>query len=564
MGSLVQGNDGNFYGITSGDLDNQFGTVFQLTPAGVLTTLYSFSGPDGASPYAGLVLGSDGNFYGTTFYGGATYVSETQPGQGTVFRMTPAGVLTTLHSFDGDDGANPNAGLVEGSDGNFYGTTTGGGKSTNDGTVFRLTPAGTLKTLHRFGGPDGATPFAELVAGSDGSFYGTTAYGGAAYVRGGNSGQGTVFQITRNGVITTLYSFSGPDGATPHAGLVIGTDGNFYGTTQYGGATYGGAQISGLGTVFQLTPAGVLTTLYSFSGPDGAFPVANLVLGSDGNFYGTTSIYFVPENANDGTVFQITPAGVLTTLHTFHGADGTGPTAALVQGSDGNFYGATYSGGANLDGTIFKLGFFPAINSVGNANAIAGQPFSYQITASNQPASFAATGLPAGLRIDPVSGLISGTPTAAGDYAVTLSAGNSDGTGTAMLTLIVADALGRTPIAFFSDETSLSNGVYYLAFPNGNYFGYYAYVGDADYIYHFDLGYEFFDDADDGKSGVYFYDFASSDFFYTSPTFSFPYLYDFDLNSVVYYYPDPNNPGHYNTNGVRYFYVFNTGQIISK
>ena len=118
--------------------------------------------------------------------------------------------------------------------------------------------------------------------------------------------------------------------------------------------------------------------------------------------------------------------------------------------------------------------------------------------------------------------------------------------------------------SFFNGETALANGVYYLAFPNGNYFGYYSYLTDPAYIYHFDLGYEYVFDAADGKSGVYFYDFASSDFFYTSPSFPFPYLYDFGLNSVVYYYPDPSNAGHYNTDGIRYFYVFNTGQIISK
>ena len=125
--------------------------------------------------------------------------------------------------------------------------------------------------------------------------------------------------------------------------------------------------------------------------------------------------------------------------------------------------------------------------------------------------------------------------------------------------------IGSTQISsFFYGETFISNGVYYLAFPSGNYFGYYSFLTDPNYIYHFDLGYEYCFDAADGKSGVYFYDFASNDFFYTSPSFPFPYLYDFGLQSTVYYYPDPNNAGRYNTNGVRYFYVFNTGQIISK
>ncbi len=118
--------------------------------------------------------------------------------------------------------------------------------------------------------------------------------------------------------------------------------------------------------------------------------------------------------------------------------------------------------------------------------------------------------------------------------------------------------------AFFDGEADLGGGAYYLSFASGNYFGYYSYLTDPDYIYHFDLGYEYVFDANDGKGGIYLYDFTSSDFFYTSPAFPFPYLFDFGLNSVVYYYPDPSNAGHYNTNGVRYFYVVNTGQIISK
>ena len=117
--------------------------------------------------------------------------------------------------------------------------------------------------------------------------------------------------------------------------------------------------------------------------------------------------------------------------------------------------------------------------------------------------------------------------------------------------------------AFFAGEVALSDGVYYLAFPNGNFFGYYSYLSDPDYLYHFDLGYEYVIDANDGQGGVYLYDFASSGFFYTSPTFPFPYLYDFSRNSVLYYFPDPNNPGHYTSNP-RYFYDFGAGQIITK
>ena len=139
-----------------------------------------------------------------------------------------------------------------------------------------------------------------------------------------------------------------------------------------------------------------------------------------------------------------------------------------------------------------------------------------------------------------------------------LASGRSLETGDRTFVLAVA------PPAFFDGEVNLGNAVYYLSFPNGNYFGYYSFLYDPDYIYHFDLGYEYVFDANDGKGGVYLYDFASSDFFYTSPVFPFPYLFDFGLNSVLYYYPDPSNAGHYNTDGYRFFYDFNTGAVITK
>src|SRR5208337_4428285 len=188
------------------------GTVFTITPGGTLTTLYSFCSQsgctDGANPYAALVQGTDGNFYGTTLGGAAN---------GTVFKMTPGGTLTTLYTFCyGCTGVSPYAALVQGSDGNFYGTTSFGGAN-GDGTVFRITPSGTLTTLHSFDGTDGAAVYAGLVQGTDGNFYGTTA-------QGGGSGVGTVFTITPGGTLTTLYSFCSQsgctDGANPYAALV--------------------------------------------------------------------------------------------------------------------------------------------------------------------------------------------------------------------------------------------------------------------------------------------------------------------------------------------------------
>ena len=309
-------------------------------------TLYSFDGPEGQWPYAGLVQGTDGNFYGTTSVGGAT-------GAGTVFKITPGGTLTTLHSFDGTDGEDPYAGLVQATDGDLYGTTYGGGAD-GYGTVFRITPSGTLTTLHSFcsqsGCPDGDNPYAGLVQATNGDFYGTT-YGGGA------NGYGTVFRITPSGTLTTLHSFcsqSGcPDGDNPYAGLVQATGGDLYGTTVYGGTSSACSIFAnGCGTVFKITPGGTLTTLHSFDNTDGAAPFAALVQAIDGDFYGTT---YGGGPDEDGTVFRITPSGTLTTLHGFDYLDGEEPEAGLVQATDGNFYGTTHAGGFYACGTVFKI-----------------------------------------------------------------------------------------------------------------------------------------------------------------------------------------------------------------
>jgi uncharacterized repeat protein (TIGR03803 family) len=329
--SLVQGADGNFYGTTLFGGANNQGTVFKVTPAGELSTLYSFCAQtnctDGSLPDAGLVLGHDGNFYGTTS-GGGSYLYY-----GTVFKITATGSLTTLHSFQSypTDGDAPVAALVEGSDGNFYGTTELGGSGTF-GTVFKITPSGTLTTLYNFSdNAKGWYPYAGLVQGSDGNFYGTTFSGGASSDYCGYPGCGTVFKITAAGALTTLYSFCAQpgcaDGSGPWAGLVQGNDGNLYGTTYNGGA---GAD----GTVFKLTLTGELTTLYSFCVQngclDGEQPLAALVQAADGNFYGTTS-YGGAYGSDYGTVFGITPQGTLTTLHSFAGTDGSSPWGGLVQ-----------------------------------------------------------------------------------------------------------------------------------------------------------------------------------------------------------------------------------------
>ncbi len=337
---LVQGSDGNFYGTTYSGGANNKGTVFTITPNGSVTILHSFTGSDGREPTAGLIQASDGNLYGTTSFDGTG-----GPG-GTVFKITPNGTLTTLATFNGQGGPEfPYAGLIQGRDGNFYGTTTAGGTHFGNGTVFQITPNGTVTTLHSFACTDGCAPFSGLVQGNDGNFYGTTRSGGT----NGNN-YGTVFRITANGTFTLLHTFEGSDGGDPYASLVQATDGNFYGTTTSAGA-------HGAGTIFKITASGTLTTLYNFCAggypcADGEAPYAGLMQ-TDGNFYGTTQI---GGTNNVGTVFQITPSGTLTTLHSFAVSDGAKPYAGVIQATDRNFYGTTYTGGnASGDGTVFKL-----------------------------------------------------------------------------------------------------------------------------------------------------------------------------------------------------------------
>jgi uncharacterized repeat protein (TIGR03803 family) len=350
-GNLIEGTDGNFYGTTYGGGVYDEGTVFQATPGGTLTTLYSFcsqtSCTDGSNPSSTLVQ-FEGNFYGTTEFGGPNSEGIIYEG-GTVFEVTPSGQLTTLYTFCSQpgctDGAYPFAGLVRGTDGNFYGTTLEGGAN-GLGTVFKITAGGTLTTLYSFcsqsGCTDGVEPAAGLIQGTDGNFYGTT-------VNGGTAGAGTVFKITPGGTLTTLYSFCSQsgcaDGAVPYAPLVQATNGNFYGTTVNGGVN------GNYGTVFEITPAGQLTTLYGFAFTDGAYPYAGLIQASDGNFYGTTQN---GGTSGYGTVFGITPTGQLSTLHSFVLTDGAYPNRGLVE-ANGSLYGTASYGGSRLDGAVFNL-----------------------------------------------------------------------------------------------------------------------------------------------------------------------------------------------------------------
>jgi uncharacterized repeat protein (TIGR03803 family) len=334
---LLLASDGNFYGMTYYDGANGDGAVFKITPAGTETVLHSFAGgADGSEPYGSLVQGSDGNFYGMTYEGGTH-------NEGTVFRITPAGAETVLYSFAGGgvDAEEPYGTLVQGTDGDFYGVTQEGGTN-YEGAVFKITPAGAETVLYSFaGGTDGEGPYGALIQGTDGNFYGITE-------SGGTHDEGTVFKITPAGAETVLWSFgSGTDGDEPYGSLVQGTDGNFYGMTHEGG-------INNSGTVFKITPAGAETVLWSFgSGTDGSAPYGSLVQGTNGNFYGMT--YEGGVN-NYGTIFQITPSGTETVLWSFgSGSDGFEPYGDLTFGPDGTLYGLTYEGGANGAGAVIEF-----------------------------------------------------------------------------------------------------------------------------------------------------------------------------------------------------------------
>jgi uncharacterized repeat protein (TIGR03803 family) len=423
--TLTQGTDGNYYGT------NQFGgnytcqvpgcgTIFKLSPQGVITTLYTFcaqmSCSDGISPWAALVLGTDGNFYGTTYSGGDPNYSA-----GTVFKMTPTGTLTTLYQFCQKsacaDGGHPSGQLVQGPDGNFYGTTRIGGDRTNCpqgcGTVFRITPNGALTTLHALNIGEGAMPSAGLTLGKDGNFYGTASTGGnvAAYFCAQDTqlGCGTVFRITPKGVVTTLYSFCADgqychtDGSSPFAGLILGSDGNFYGAASSQGE-------HAAGTLFKITPQGQFNVLYNFCSAsncsDGSMPLSTVIQGTDGALYGTASqggdTNCFQVGLGCGTVFRYSSAGKLTTLHTFEQSDGLNPNG-VTQTTKGYFLGTTYYSSQTTQcylgcGTVFSLStglkpfvtFIQNFGKVGQTAQVLGQGFAgvTNVTLNGVQASF--------------------------------------------------------------------------------------------------------------------------------------------------------------------------------
>jgi len=323
------------------------------SPAQTYSTLVNFSGANGEGPLGGLVQGANGNLYGTTTYAGtcALYLA----GCGSVFETTPSGTLTTLHFFTGPDGALPYTALLLGADGNFYGTTSAGGancaSSFGCGTLFKITPGGDLTTLYSFcslaGCADGNDPAGGLIQATDGSFYGTTFSGGSKSCSLSSGGCGTIFRFVPGGMLTTVHSFGGsPEGLTPAAGLVRGADGNLYGTTLSGGA-------SGYGTIFRFIQSSqTVNTMHSFcSQPgcaDGAVPAGTLIEATDRSLYGATSKGGSAAcHLGCGTLFKITTRGGFTTLHSFVGTDGSAPLGGLIEATDGNLFGTTVQGGSD-------------------------------------------------------------------------------------------------------------------------------------------------------------------------------------------------------------------------
>lgn len=351
---LMQHSDGNFYGVASTNGAFRLGTVFKLTPAGVLTTLHSFGGTDGSGPTAGLVEGADQALYGTTASGGAG-------GFGVVFKITTAGVFTKLADFTGSNGSVPHA-LMRHANGSFYGVTQGGGAN-GFGTVFQMTSTGVLTTLLNFTGNTGAVPGSEaqgpLVA-SGNLLYGMTKLGGTA-------GLGVIFEVSTAGAYRSLGEFSGTAGtragANPAGGLMLNVDGALYGVTEFGGTNT-------FGVAFKINTAAspVYTVLRHFADPTGSQPVGTLVRGSDGQLYGATANGGVSAR---GTLFKITTTGTHTLLASFTGETGatlgSAPRASPCVAADGLFYLLTSAGSTGNMGSFCKIssaGVFTSISSL--------------------------------------------------------------------------------------------------------------------------------------------------------------------------------------------------------
>jgi uncharacterized repeat protein (TIGR03803 family) len=439
---IAQGRDGNLYSTSwQGGTDDR-GAAFKITPKGKLTVLDSFTFTNGLIPLGGLTLGTDGNLYGTTQQGGDSNCNLGF-GCGTVFKVTPGGALTTLFVFPSDlsKGLYPYGAPIEGTDGNFYGTTEG-----NGGSVFKMTPAGALTTLHTFSGPDGGSVESGLIEGADGNFYGGSLAGGA-------NGDGVVYRITANGTFTVLHDFTGTDGNGTW-GLIQANDGNLYGATVAGGT-------SNAGVVFKITPSGTYTVLYNLNGTtDGLNPYSGLVQTTDGNFYGVAAS---GGTLGFGTIYKITSKGTYSVVHNFDSTTGETPEATLTQSTTGILYGDTYKGGQSVESCNGSCGVFYSLNigatpfvrlvstsgKVGSKIGILGQGFSSAsvvkfngvkaTTVTRTGATFLLATVPTGASDGKVTVTTSSTTLSS---AQTFTVHNSWGSGAVLPTALQGSATG--------------------------------------------------------------------------------------------------------------------------
>lgn len=328
-GIVAQGRDGNLYSTAPWCGAYGYGAVFKITPAGMLTVLYSFGGKngDGLNPRGGLTLGTDGNFYGTTAYGGTNLY-------GTVFKITSTGKLTVLYNFsNGSDGGVPFAAPVQGVDGNFYGTTCQCDGQNGPGTIYKITPSGKFTSLYQLDFWASSYPYAPLVQGIDGNFYGSAAYGG--------SGAGVIFKVTPTGKFSVLHTFDNTDGSSPEAPLIQASDNNFYGTTCCGGS-------DDSGVIFRISATGNFSVVHNMNAAtDGGGPFGGLVQSADGNFYGVNAGGGNSSNCMGGcgTIFKVSSQGNVSVLYNFDYTDGAYPYATMLEHTNGIFYGDTWSGG---------------------------------------------------------------------------------------------------------------------------------------------------------------------------------------------------------------------------
>jgi uncharacterized repeat protein (TIGR03803 family) len=474
--AVIQAADGNFYGTSYSGFSNG-GTVFKVTPAGAVTYPYTFQGgTDGGVPQSPPVQGPDGTLYGVTSAGGAF-------GYGVIYNVNPAmGTETVLYSFDGGaDGGNPAGALIFDNSGNLYGVTTLYGAD-NFGVAYKFNlAAGKLTPLHAFCSmsncDDGTSPAAGLVQGTDGNFYGTALTGGAY-------GNGTFYKVTSSGTFTLLYSFCVTDvntcaeGYAPHSAVAEGSDGNFYGSNQQGGANT-------LGTIYKATPGGTVTPVYTFTGgTDGSLPYGP-VFGSDGNLYGATQTGGLAQDCNAhgcGSVFQLTPAGTLNLLYDFADSNAdANPYAAPMQGSDGNLYGTTSGLKTNEAGAVYKLVTSPALAApvqlaFGKSSVAAGTQVTlswkalnvfsmtlqqcYAYVQGSAAGGGAWTGLQAGTYNSSThlySGAAAITPTIAGNYTYALTCGGME-SGFAALTVTGGGGKQPSATALTATPTSVSVG----------------------------------------------------------------------------------------------------------